>query len=82
MRQSQDKEKTEQPTNKTSNIEEATSDNHTMQLCSTTHVDKFCEELFKVCLTECHKTREPIKQENEQTRNLLKEMITTVKDTL
>lgn len=34
-----------------------------------------------VDLTECEKTREFIKQENEQTSNLLKELTTSVKDT-
>ena len=34
-----------------------------------------------VYLTECEKTREFIKQENEQTSNLLKELTTSVKDT-
>ena len=68
-------------TNETSNIEETANDDHTRQLRSTTHIDKVCKELFKVYLTECQKTRGLIKQENEQTRNLLKELITTVKDT-
>ena len=56
------------------NIEETANDGHTRQLCSTTHMDKFY-------LTECEKTRKLVKQENEQTINLLKELITTVKDT-
>ena len=68
-------------TNETPNIEETTNDNHTRQRCSTAHMDKVYKEFFKVYLTECEKTRELIKQENEQKRNLLKELITTVKDT-
>ena len=68
-------------TSKTSNINETTSDVHTRQLQSTTHVNKFYKKLVKVCLTECEKLHKFIKQENEHTRNLLKELITTVKDT-
>ena len=68
-------------TNETPNVEETTNDDHTRQLHSTTHMDKFYKKFFKVCLTECEKTRELIKQENEQTRNSLKELITTAKDT-
>ena len=45
------------------------------------HTDTIYKESFKVYLTECEKTRELLKQKNEQTRNLLKELITTVKDT-
>ena len=41
---------------------------------------KVYKEFFKV-LIRCEKTRELVKQENEQTRNLVKELITTVKDT-
>ena len=44
-------------------------------------MDKVYKEFFKVYLTECEKTRELIKQENERTRSLLKELITTIKDT-
>ena len=44
-------------------------------------MDKFYEEFFKVCLIECYKTRELIKQESEQKRNLPKKMFTTVKHT-
>ena len=44
-------------------------------------MDKFYKEFFRVYLTECEKTRELVKQENEQARNLIKELITTVKDT-
>ena len=68
-------------TNETSNIEETANIDHTRQLRSTTHMDKVCKEFCKVYLTECEKTRELIKQENEQTRNLLKKLITPVKDT-
>ena len=39
------------------------------------------KEFFKVCVTECEKTCELIKQEDERTRSLLKELITTIKDT-
>ena len=39
------------------------------------------KELVKVYLTKHEKTHNLIKQENGQTRNLLKELITTVKDT-
>ena len=68
-------------TNETSNIDETASEDHTRQLCSTTHMDKVYKEFFKVYLTECENTRELIKQENEQTRSLLKALITTMKDT-
>ena len=51
--------------NDISNIEETTSANCTRQLRSATHIDKFYNKLFKVYLTECEKTRELIKQENE-----------------
>ena len=44
-------------------------------------MDKFYKEFFKVYVTECEKTRELIKQENEQRRNLLQELIAIVKDT-
>ena len=44
-------------------------------------MDKVYKQFSKVYLTECEKTRELIKQENEQTRSLLKELITTIKDT-
>ena len=40
-------------------------------------MDKFYKEFFRVYLTECEKTRELVKQENEQARNLIKELITT-----
>lgn len=39
----------------TSNIEEITSDDHTRQLCSTAHMDKFHKELSEVYLTESQK---------------------------
>ena len=68
-------------TNETSNMEETTNDDHTRQLRTTTHMDKFYKEFFQVYLAECEKTRELIKQETGQTRNLLKELIRTVKDT-
>ena len=68
-------------TNETSNIDETANDDHARQLRSTTHMDKVYKEFFKVYLTECEKTRELIKQENERTRSLLKELITTIKDT-
>ena len=68
-------------TNETSNIDETANDDHTRQLRSTTHMDKVYKEFFKVYLTECEKTRELIKQENERTRSLLNELITTIKDT-
>ena len=67
-------------TNETSNIEETANDDHTRQPLSTSQLDKFYKEFFKVCLAEYEKTRELLKQEKEQTRNLLKELITTVKD--
>ena len=67
--------------NNTSNTENTASDNHTKQLRWGTHMDKFYKEFFRVYLTECEKTRELVKQENEQARNLIKELITTVKDT-
>lgn len=62
----------------TSNTEETANNNHTWQLPNNTH--KFYKEFFKVYLTEYEKTHKFIKQENELRRNLLKEMITTVKD--
>ena len=68
-------------TNETSNVDETANDDHTRQLRLTTHMDKVYKEFFKVYLTECEKTRELIKQENERTRSLLKELITTIKDT-
>ena len=42
---------------------------------------KVYKEFLKIYLIRCEKTRELVKQENEQTRNLVKELITTVKDT-
>ena len=45
-------------------------------------MDRTYKELFQVYLTKCEKTYELIKQENEQTRNLLKELITSVKNVL
>ena len=39
-------------TNETSNIEETTSNDHTRQLCSTAHMDKFYKEYLMVYLTE------------------------------
>ena len=68
-------------TNETSNIEETANDDHTRQLRSTTHMNKVYKEFFKIYLTECEKTRELVKQENEETRNLLKDLAATVKDT-
>ena len=44
-------------------------------------MDRFYKYFFKAYLTECEKAREFIKQKNQQTRNLLKELITTVKGT-
>ena len=35
------------------------------------HMDKSYKEFFKIYITECEKTRELIKEENEQTRHLL-----------
>ena len=67
--------------NETSNIEETAKDDHIRQPHSATHMVKVYKELFKVYLIRCEKTRELVKQENEQTRDLVKELITTVKDT-
>ena len=44
-------------------------------------MSKFYKEFFKVYITECKKICELIKEQSEQTRNLLTEMITTIKDT-
>lgn len=44
-------------------------------------MDKLYKEFFYVYLTGCKKTRELIKQEKEQKRNLLEDLIATVKDT-
>ena len=67
--------------NNTWNTEDTANDNHTRQLRWETHMDKFYKEFFKAYLTECEKTPELVKQENEQRRNLIKELIATVKDT-
>ena len=40
-------------------------DDHTRQPRSTTHMDRFCKELFKIYLRECEEAHELIKQENE-----------------
>ena len=45
-------------------------------------MDKVCKEFFNIYLTGCEKTWELIKQEIEQARNLLNDMITTIKNTL
>ena len=66
--------------NKTSNIEETANDNHARKLCSTTYMHQFYEEFFKIYLAEREETHELIKQENGQTRRLMKELITTIKD--
>ena len=68
-------------TKETSSIKENANDGHTKQLRSTTYMGKVYKNFFKVCLREYGKPREFIKQENEKTRHLLKELITTVKDT-
>ena len=44
-------------------------------------MDKLYKEFFQVYLTGCKRTRELIKQEKEQKRNLLEDLIATVKDT-
>ena len=44
-------------------------------------MDEVYKDFFKVYLAECEKTRELIKQENEQTKIFLKELVTTVKAT-
>ena len=67
-------------TNEASNIEDFTNDDQTRQLRSTTNMDKFCREFIKVYVAECEKTRTLIKEENQQTRTLMKELITTIKD--
>ena len=67
-------------TNETSNIEETANDNHAGKLRSTTYMHQFYEEFIKVYLAEREKTHELIKQENGQTRRLMKELITTIKD--
>ena len=54
-------------------------DLNTWQLPNNTH--KFYKEFFKVYLTEYEKTFKFIKQENELKRKILKDLITTVKDT-
>ena len=64
----------------TSNIEDTTAGDHTRQLRSTSNMDRFFKEFIKVYLTECEETRRIIKEENEETRTLLKELITTIKD--
>ena len=58
-------------TSETSNIDETANNSHTGQLRSIAHMDMVYKELFKVYLTKCEKTRERIKQENEQTRSLV-----------
>ena len=55
-----------------------TSKNLQVTLLQDTFIHK---ELVKVYLTKREKAHNLIKQENGQTRNLLKELITTVKDT-
>ena len=67
--------------NEISNIEETAKDDHIRQPRSATHMGKVYKEFLKIYLIRCEKTRELVKQENEQTRNLVKELITTVKDT-
>ena len=67
-------------TNETSNIEETANDNHAGKLRSTTYMHQFYEEFIKVYLAEREKTHALIKQENGQTRRLMKELITTIKD--
>ena len=44
-------------------------------------MDKVYKEFFKVYLIKCEKTHKHIKQENEQTTGLLKELTTTINDT-
>ena len=44
-------------------------------------MDKVYKEFFKVYLMKCEKTHKHIKQENEQTTGLLKELTTTINDT-
>ena len=68
-------------TNESSNIEEHTIDDNTRQTRSTASMDRIYKEFFRVYISECEKTRRLIKKENEETKTLLKELITTIKDT-
>ena len=66
----------------TSKIEEITSDDHTRQLCSTAHMDKFHKELSEVYLTESLKQTRAYNTRKQTDNNFPEGLITNVKDTL